>query len=246
MNTKWAGMAGAGMTVGEGLVGKGVGGEGGVAAGGTAVTMGGAGPDQPKAPGMASGIMRRRALLLGLAAAGCQSPEPAYFTLAPAPGQPAPGGPRLVELQRPGLAGYLDRPGIVRSNSTYQLRVAENERWAEPFGDLIARILSEDLGQRLPGTSVFTTAGSISAQPDARIELDVQRFDLDASGDVLLLAQVAVSRGRGSPAATRTVRQTLRPASPATRDLVAAMSTLLGGLADAVAGMLRSVPARKA
>ena len=188
-------------------------------------------------------MMRRRTLLLALAAAGCQSPEPAYFTLAPVPGQAGRAGPRLVELQRPGLAGYLDRNGIVRANSDYQLRVAQDERWAEPLGDLIGRILSEDLSQRLPGTSVFTTAGSISAQPDARIELDVQRFDLDASGDVVLLAQVAVSRGRGSPAATRTVRQTLRPASPATRDLVAAMSTVLGGLADTVAAMLRAVPA---
>jgi len=178
--------------------------------------------------------------LAGAGLAGCTSAEPAYFTLAPVPGTAAPGGPKLVELQRPGLAGYLDRPGIVRADSAYQLRVAGMERWGEPLGDLIARILSEDLNQRLPGSSVFTTAGSISAQPDARVELDVQRFDADASGEVVLLAQVAVSRGRNrAGAATRTVRQTTRPAGPATRDLVAAMSTVLGGLADTVAGMLR-------
>ncbi len=182
--------------------------------------------------------------LSGAGLAGCASAEPAYFTLAPVPGATARGGPKLVELQRPGLAGYLDRPGIVRADSAYQLRVAGTERWGEPLGDLIARILSEDLNQRLPGTSVFTTAGSISAQPDARIELDVQRFDAGASGEVVLLAQVAVSRGRnGAGAATRTVRQTMRPAGPATRDLVAAMSTVLGGLADTVAGMLRGLPA---
>lgn len=206
--------------------------------------------------------MRRRTLLAGLAPlglaplglapvglaaigvlAGCTSPEPAYFTLAPVPGTPVPGGPKLVELQRPGLAGYLDRPGIVRADSAYQLRVAGTERWGEPLGDLIGRILAENLNGRLPGSSVFTSAGSISAQPDARIELDVQRFDADASGDVVLLAQVAVSRGRRADAAARTVRLTGRPASAATRDLVAAMSTVLGSLADTVAGMLRSLPA---
>ena len=132
-------------------------------------------------------------MMAALALAGCTSPEPAYFTLAAVPGQAAAGGPKLVEMQRPGLAGYLDRPGIVRANGAYQLQVAGTERWGEPLGDLVGRILSEDLNQRLPGTSVFTTAGSISAQPDARIELDVQRFDADASGDVVLLAQVAVS-----------------------------------------------------
>ena len=192
---------------------------------------------------MAVWVMKRRALLLALAAAGCKSPEPAYFTLAAVPGTPAPGGPRLIELQRPGLAGYLDRPGLVRADNSYQLKVAESERWGEPLGDLIGRILSENLSQRLPGSSVFTTAGAISAPPDARVELDVQRFDADASGTVVLLAQVAVSRGRGSPAATQTVRQSLRPASPATRDVVAAMSSALGGLSDTIAGMLRGVRA---
>ena len=192
--------------------------------------------------------MKRRTVLAGLvpaalALSGCASPEPAYFTLAPVPGTPRSGGPKLVELQRPGLAGYLDRPGIVRANSAVQLNVAANERWGEPLGDLIGRILAEDLNQRLTGSSVFTTAGSISAQPDARIELDVQRFDADASGAVVLLAQVAVSRGRRANAATRTVRLTQRPAGPATRDLVAAMSTVLGGLADTLAAMLRGVPA---
>jgi len=179
-------------------------------------------------------------VLAWLALAGCTSPEPAYFTLAAVPGQAAAGGPKLVELQRPGLAGYLDRPGIVRANGAYQLQVAGTERWGEPLGDLVGRILSEDLNQRLPGTSVFTTAGSISAQPDVRIELDVQRFDADSSGDVVLLAQVAVSQGRNRAGAlTRTVRLTQRPAGPGTAPLVAAMSAVLGQLADAVAGMLR-------
>ena len=97
------------------------------------------------------------------------------------------------------------------------------------------------MSQRLPGSNVFTSAGSISAQPDAQIELDIQRLT-GCIGEVVLLAQVAVSRIRGGSAATRTVRLTMRPASPATRDLAAAMSTMLGGLADTVAAMLRTCP----
>ena len=191
--------------------------------------------------------MKRRTLLAGLALSACRSAEPAYFTLAAMPGQAGAGGPRLVEVQRPGLAGYLDRPGIVRANSAYQLSVAGMERWGEPLGDLIGRVLAEDLNQRLPGSSVFTTAGTISAQPDATVELDVLRFDPDPGGQMVLLAQVAVSRGRDRASAiTQTVRQTMRPAGPATADLVASMSTVLGQLADTVAGMLRGVRAGRA
>ena len=183
--------------------------------------------------------MRRRALLLGLVASGCASPEPAYYTLAAVPGRPLGGGPVTVELRRPGIAGYLDRPEIVRAGSAYRLRVATGERWGEPFGDLLGRVLAEDLNQRLPGTSIFTAAGAISAQAIISVELDVQRFDLDAGGDVVLLAQVALSRTRRGAATTRVFRLTQRPVGPSTADLVGAMSISLGALADAVADMLR-------
>ncbi len=187
-------------------------------------------------------LARRRLLALTLAgsASACASAEPSYYTLAAIPGTAHRGGPALVELRRPGLAGYLDRPEIVRSNSPYSLRLTGMERWGEPLGDLFARILAEDLNSRLPGTSVFTSAGSITAEADATIEMDIQRFDADPSGQVVLLAQVAVSRGQArASAATRVVRLTVQPASTRTADLVAAMSTALGQLADAIAVTLR-------
>ncbi len=187
-------------------------------------------------------LARRHFLALALAGAvpACTSAEPAYFTLAAVPGTARRGGPALVELRRPGLAGYLDRPEIVRSNSAYSLRLTGSERWGEPLGDLFVRILAEDLNSRLPGTNVFTSAGSITAEAGSTIEMDIQRFDADPTGQVVLLAQVAVSRGRARvSAATRVVRLTVQPASARTADLVAAMSTALGQLADTLATMLR-------
>jgi uncharacterized lipoprotein YmbA len=183
-------------------------------------------------------IPRRFIFAAPLLLAGCASPEPAYFTLAARPGAPQPGGLRLVELRRIGLAGYLDRPEIVRTSADYRLHLGAGERWGEPLGALVARVLAEDLNTRLPGTSVFTASGSISAEPEATVELDLQRFDADATGQVVLLAQVAVTRGRARPAA-RTVRLTVTPAGPSTTDLVMALSTALAQLADQIAPMLR-------
>lgn len=186
--------------------------------------------------------MNRRGLLLALLASACTSPEPAYYTLAPVPGDARPlppRAPRTVELRRPGLAGYLDRPEIVRTGGAYQLRVAGGERWGEPFGDLIGRTLAENLTSRLPGMSVFSSAGSITTEADVTVEVDIQRFDAEAAGPVTLLAQTAVRRGRRGAALTRTVRLQVTPRTAETRDVVAAMSTALGELSDAIAEMLR-------
>ncbi|MDO9708665.1 PqiC family protein [Paracraurococcus lichenis] len=186
--------------------------------------------------------MRRRGLLAALALGACaRSPEPRLFTLAPLPGEARPGGPRTIELRRPGLAGYLDRPEIVRAAGPYQVGLAGAERWAEPFADMLGRVLAENLTQRLPGSTVFTEAGGLSADADGVVELDVQRFDADAAGRVTLLAQVAVRRGSGRREGTRTrsLRLSLPAAGDGTPAMVAAMSAALAQLADAVAGMLR-------
>ncbi len=190
---------------------------------------------------MRDGTMKRRTLLLTpllLAVARCASPDPAIYTLRAVPGEVRSGGPSAIKLARPGLAGYLDRPEIVRDSAASRLALRSGERWGEPLGDMIGRVLAEDLSQRLAGSSVFTEAGAISVDPAATIELDIQRFDLDASGIVVLQAQVAVEQGRNhDPAGTRSIRLTMPPASDSTSDLVAAMSALIGQLADAVAGM---------
>jgi uncharacterized lipoprotein YmbA len=189
--------------------------------------------------------MRRRSLLLApgaLLLARCASPDPAIYTLRAVPGSAQGGGPAAIKLARPGLAGYLDRPEIVRDSSSSRLTLNSGERWGEPVGDMIGRVLALDLAQRLPGSSVFTEAGTISVDPAATVELDVQRFDLDASGVVVLLVQVAVEQGmRHDPVATRSLRLTAQPATTATPDVVGAMSTTLGQLADQVAAMLRAI-----
>ena len=189
--------------------------------------------------------MKRRALLLApvvLATARCASPDPALYTLRAVPGAPRPGGPAAIKLARPGLAGYLDRPEIVRDSAASRLALRSGERWGEPLGDMIGRVLAEDLTQRLTGSSVFTEAGTLSVDAGAAIELDILRFDLDASGIVILQVQVAVEQGNSHDAlGTRSIRLTMPPASDSTSDLVAAMSALVGQLADVLAGMLLSL-----
>jgi hypothetical protein len=181
--------------------------------------------------------MRRRDLLLVLAAlpAGCASPNPVLYVLAPLPGSVTPGGPRTIELREIGLARYLERSQIVRSSESYRLDVLSNEWWGEPLGAMIGRVLVQELTQRLPGSTVFSESGAITAQAAVTVAVNVQRFDADATGAVVLMAQAEV---RGRTTATRNVRLTVAPTAAGTAGLADAMSHALAQLADTIAGMV--------
>jgi uncharacterized lipoprotein YmbA len=179
--------------------------------------------------------MIRHAFLLGLVLlSGCASPTPDLFTLAPVPGEVRPGRPAVVQLRQIGLAKYLDRPQIVRSTEDHRVTLGNNERWGEPLGAMLSRVLVENLTQRLPGAIVFGEDGAITAEPNAIVEVDVQRLDTDQSGAVVLVAQAARRGG-----VTRAVRLSVQPASSDTAGEIGAMSIAVGQLADAIAGMLR-------
>ena len=80
--------------------------------------------------------------------------------------------------------------------------------------------------------------GAVSASPDATIELNVQRLDEDAAGNVVLQAQASVSfKGRRGPV-LRSFRFAVTPPAAGVQGEVTAISTALGQLADGLASML--------
>ena len=190
--------------------------------------------------------MRRRllpSLLLAGSLSACTSPPIDLYTLAALPGSPVRTGPHSIELRRIGLAGYLDRPEIVRAAANYRLLVTGRDTWAEPLGRMLERVLTENLQQRLPDAAVFAEAGAISAPPDIILELDIQRLDPDATGAVVLLAQIGIRHdGARPPASPRTLRLTATPAGPTTADLAGAMSTALAQLSDTLVHSLAGAP----
>ncbi len=182
------------------------------------------------------------ALLLALS--GCSSPDPTYYVLTANPGTPRPGPEINVEIRRPGLAGYLDRSDIVLKSADYRLAVNSQVRWAEPLGDMIGRILAQDLSQRLPGSSIYTEAGAISADPTMRVEVDILGFDADATGQAVLTAEVVVELGTThKPLSTRHVSMMAAPAGAGAGNLAASLSELLGRMSDQLAGDIRNAGA---
>jgi uncharacterized lipoprotein YmbA len=186
---------------------------------------------------------RMAALILAGGLAACASPDPVLYTIAPAQGPPQIGGPKIVLVQQFAIAHYLERSQIVRSSENYRLDVMSNDWWGEPLGAMLTRVLIEELGQRLPQSTVIADNGAVSARPDATLELNIQRLDEDAAGNLILQAQAAVRfTGRTEPM-LRSFRFAVPTSAPGVSGEVAAISAALGRLADGLAPLLRRPPA---
>jgi uncharacterized lipoprotein YmbA len=183
------------------------------------------------------------ALALGLTRCG-SSPNPAFYTLSGRSGSSFATPPLRIELRRPGLPGYLDRPHIVRRVTAEKLALDADERWGAPLEEMVGATLTAELSERLPNCIVYSEGGSISSAADARVEVQFSRFELTEDGAVKLLAQVGV-HWSAAPEATRIDRHELSavPASGRTADVVGSMSLLLSRLADSIAkAILRGPP----
>jgi hypothetical protein len=183
---------------------------------------------------------RLAALSLAAALAACSSPSPVLYTIAPAQGRVQSGGPKVIALQQISMPRYLERSQIVRSSENYRLDVMSNDWWGEPLGAMLSRVLIEELSQRLPQSTVFGESGAVTASPDATIELNMQRLDEDASGNLVLQAQVSISF-KGRPGSVlRSFRFIVTPPAADIQGEVTAISSAVGQLADGLASMLAS------
>ncbi len=179
-------------------------------------------------------------LALPLAGAACgSSPDPNLYTLAVRSGSTLPVGPRVVQVRDIGLAGYLDRKEIVRSSEDYKLDVRSNAWWGEPVGGMLGRVLVLELSQRLPNSRVYSEAGSITADPNAAVGIDIQRLDADKAGTVILIAQVSIQFNRPTRSGGRNFTISRPMATQDTPGFVAAASDAVGELADGIAQMLQ-------
>lgn len=188
----------------------------------------------------------RRGVILGItpmalaaSLAGCVSVPSHYYRLAVVPGTIRRNVTQRIGVRSISIPGYLDQNGIARPGGGYQFNSYPNDLWAESLTGMLQSVMVQDLVQRLPAAEVIGSGGAIGARSDILVEINVLRFDPDASGRVVLTAQVSIETG-----ATRAVLQ-LRtftsqaaPAGPGAADIVAVMSTLWAAAADEIAILL--------
>lgn len=188
--------------------------------------------------------MKHAARILLVLLTGCgSSPIPDFYTLYPEPGEPARNVSLQIEIRRPGLPGYLDRPNIVRRVESGRLDISGTERWGHDLGELVGSTVARNLTQRLPESTIYTESGAISTSPDLVVEIDLQRFEATGDGVVRLDVQVALHRAGSSRAIVKRYELSKERESDDTEGMVAAMSDLLAELSEGMAESIASMGA---
>ena len=184
------------------------------------------------------------AVLLSLGGCGT-SPPTKFFLLSPISAAEAPIANGNHEL-RLGIGPinvpeYLDRPQIVTRLADTELRLADDNRWAEPLERTFSRVLGENLARLLGTDQVNEFPWSPTHLIDYQVIVDIARFEADASGQVALVARWDI---RGGP--ERTLLASRRSAisvpvpNPASYEaIVAASSTALAQLSREVAAAIK-------
>jgi uncharacterized lipoprotein YmbA len=177
--------------------------------------------------------------LLALLSACASSPPTHYFALdpiGPAAAAASPAGDPL-KIDAVHIPPALDRSSLVRGESGNQLEISSEDRWAGDLGEMIRRVLTQDLASRLPSGMVI--APESPAPPSARgIVVDILTFQPQSGGELVLDADWTLLQGtQSNPVLRRSVHLTAT-AAPSAQGEAAAMSTLLGQLADEMAAQI--------
>lgn len=168
----------------------------------------------------------------------CASPEAKIYTLASQGEHRLTGRPVSLLIETVNVAKYLDRPQLVRRSGAVELGVSEFERWGEPLGSMMQRVLAENLRRRLPAGSLVTTSQTVSGKESATLELSVSRFDTNAEGVVVLQAQWQLHYRSGGDGEAAQANIVVPPAGAGTPAQVLAMSAALDQLARHITAKL--------
>lgn len=173
-------------------------------------------------------------------AAGCGSTPPSrFYTLSAAGGVAGTSSNVSVAVGPVSVPPIVDRPQIVVSMGSNQVRLEEFDRWASPLQNNIARVIAENLTALLGTKRVTLFPQSTSADAEYRAIIDVLRFDSMPGEAVALEAVWIVRRTKDGKAETgrTTVRETVQ--ANGYEALAAGHSRALARLSDDIANAVR-------
>ncbi|MBB5500866.1 membrane integrity-associated transporter subunit PqiC [Paraburkholderia sp. MM5384-R2] len=135
--------------------------------------------------------MRRFAAGLMLALAGallgaCKSPATNFYTLSPDESLSSTGASRPIAavIGPVTIPEIVDRPQIVTRIANNEVAVNEFDRWAQPLGGDIGRVIAADLGALLNSQQISVFDAVRDPSVVWRVRIDVMRFESVPGRDV--------------------------------------------------------------
>ena len=183
--------------------------------------------------------------MAALALAGCGTTAAArFYTLtstatATATAAGTPSTNVTVVVGPVSIPAAVDRPEFVTTLGSNTVDVDSFNRWAEPLGDGVARVVAGDLAVLL-GSSTVAVAPLANFQPSYRVTLRVQRFDSVLNTSVLVDAVWVVRKepDGASQSGHTLARETV--SGPGFDALAAAHSRALATVSADIAAAIRA------
>ena len=195
-----------------------------------------------------AGLRRLGLVAVLVLAAACTRTSPtAFYTLSPVA---APQGEKrsatglVIGLGPITLPQYLDRPDIVTREGANQMRLAEFHKWSEPLEPLLTRVMAQDLYALLDAGDVIPLPQRGDVPLYRVVEIDINRFDADLSGEVVLDARWRIYKGDNETllASGRSMITEQGPPVPGYDGIVAAMSQAVAIASDEIAQAIAGPP----
>jgi uncharacterized lipoprotein YmbA len=184
--------------------------------------------------------MKRRLVLISSCAAlltGCTSAPVHSWRIASVTGQARGGTGTRIAVRGIGLPGAMSPSGVPAPGGAYAADTFPNDLWAAPLATMLQTAMVENLAQRLPADIVLADGGAIGAAPDQLVEIQVLAFTPDASGNIILSAQLAARPATKQDWQLQSFTAT-KAGGQAAETIAATMSMLWGEAADRLASML--------
>jgi uncharacterized lipoprotein YmbA len=175
-----------------------------------------------------------------LASCGTTPPNSYYLLSANSAGQtPSKQSPSLgigpIEIPE-----YLNRNGLVYNREGNRLHIANYERWAEPMGNGVERVMGLNLASLLNTENVQAFPWYRSEEPDYGIQVTVILLDAD-DDRATLIAEWVIQKPNSGEFLTRRISQLYHdmPAGEVSPSQIApAYSQLLNQLSEVIAAAI--------
>jgi len=172
---------------------------------------------------------------------GCASPASRFYTLSATTAAAEPGPHLSVSVGPVSVPAAVDRPEIVISTGTNQVRLEEFNRWASPLKDEISRVVVENLVAMLGTGKVSQSLQVVSGDAAYRAAIEVQRFESTPGESARLDAVWTVRRARDDKSMTGRTSVQEKVQQEGYEGLAAAHSRAVARLSRDIADAVRTL-----